>query len=206
LWEEAMRHFTWVQNRSPAQALNRKTPYKMKHKRKPHLDGIREFGVAAYVKDLRARKLDPRAQVGCFVGYDSESKGYRIYWPAKRTVTVERNVVFSEDDVRMNENLTVIPGDPLAEGEKEKVIQQSPNTPKSTEEPEDEAVSKLETEHKPSKTHQETLQLNSIPFPSTPVKTTNTNPETEESQPETCGHGENHKAPTKQCMTALLQL
>jgi hypothetical protein len=42
----------------------------------PHLAGIQEFGAAVYVKDLNARKLDPRVQKGHFVGYDSQSKGY----------------------------------------------------------------------------------------------------------------------------------
>jgi hypothetical protein len=40
----------------------------------------------------KAGKLDARAKVGRFVGYDSESKGFRIYWPGKRTVTVERDM------------------------------------------------------------------------------------------------------------------
>jgi hypothetical protein len=95
-----MQHTTWLQNRTPAQALEGKTPYEMRHKQKPNLAGIQEFGAAAYVKDLKARKLDARAKLGRFVGYDSESKGFRIYWPEKRSVTVERNVVFNENDVQ----------------------------------------------------------------------------------------------------------
>ena len=59
-----MKHSTWLQNRMPACALNRKTPFKMKLGRKPNLGHIHEFGAAAYVKDLKARKLDPRALVG----------------------------------------------------------------------------------------------------------------------------------------------
>jgi len=99
-----MRHTTWLQNRTPAQALAGQTPYKAKNKRKPHLGGIHEFGVGAYVKDLKAGKLESRAQMGRFVGYDSESKGYRIYWHQKWSVTVERNVVFKENEVQTLEN------------------------------------------------------------------------------------------------------
>jgi hypothetical protein len=55
----------------------------MSNGKKPHLANIQEFGAAAYIKDLTAGKLDARAQKGRLVGYDSESKGYRIYWPAK---------------------------------------------------------------------------------------------------------------------------
>ena len=167
----------------------------MKHKKKPHLAGIREFGVAAYVKDLKAGKLDSRAQVGRFVGYDSESKGYRIYWPRKRTVTVERNVVFNENDVHSTEAFTIIPGDPLAEGERDKIIQQPPNNGENAKEPEDQTVSERKTQDQPSETHQDHLQSSSIPFPSTPVKTADTNPEMEDDESEPYGHGQCPRKP-----------
>jgi len=48
LWEEAMKHMEWLKVRSPHYALDGKTPYKMKHKKKPHLGGIHKFGIAAY--------------------------------------------------------------------------------------------------------------------------------------------------------------
>jgi GAG-pre-integrase domain len=89
LWEEAMKHSAWLQDRTPAQALKGKTPYEMGHNKKPHLAGIQEFGAAAFVKDLAAGKLDARAKKGQFIGYDSESKGYRIYWPEKQSITIE---------------------------------------------------------------------------------------------------------------------
>jgi hypothetical protein len=82
LWAEAMRHCVWSMR-----ALDGKTPYEMSNGKKPHLANIQEFSAAAYVKDLTAGKLDARAQKGRLVGYDSESKGYRIYWLAKRSVS-----------------------------------------------------------------------------------------------------------------------
>ena len=120
LWEEAMKHVEWIKERSPHSALDGKTPYEMKHKKKPHLSGIHEFGVAAYVKDLKAGKLDACAQLGQFVGYDSESKAYCIYWLTKRTISIERNVVFNDGDVTTDAT-AVIPGE-MSEGEKEKII------------------------------------------------------------------------------------
>ena len=72
LWEKAMRHSAWLQDCTPACALNRKMPYEMGHNKKPHLTGIQEFGVAAYVKDLMAGKLDAQAKKGQFVGYDHD--------------------------------------------------------------------------------------------------------------------------------------
>jgi hypothetical protein len=58
LWEEAMKHSAWLQDCTPAQALNGKTPYETKHSKEPHLAGIQKFGATAHVKDLTARKLD----------------------------------------------------------------------------------------------------------------------------------------------------
>lgn len=96
--------------------------------KKPNLVGNQEFGAAAYVKDLKAGKLDARATKGRFVGYDLKSKGYRIYWPKKRSVSVERNVVFNPEDVDSSDKIAIIPGEAQSEGEKNKVIQASPET------------------------------------------------------------------------------
>ena len=103
------------------------------------------------------------------MGYDSKSKGYRIYWPAKRTVSVERNVVFNENDVHSVENIAVIPGDSLAEGEKDKIIQQSPKNPETPEKSE-ETASKSQTDEKLYETHQQFQHKSSVPFPTTPDK------------------------------------
>jgi hypothetical protein len=123
LWEEAMKHSAWLQDQSPARALNGKSPYEMGHKKKPNLCGIQEFGAAAYVKDLNAKKLDAWAKKGHFVEYDSESKGYRIYWPEKRSIMVKCNVVFNQDDANASDKLAIIYGITQSEGENKKIIQ-----------------------------------------------------------------------------------
>ena len=81
----------------------------MGNKKKPNLAGIQEFGAAAYVKDSAAGKLSARAKKGRFIGYDSESKGYRIYWPDKHSITIKRNMVFNQDDVLSTDETHVIP-------------------------------------------------------------------------------------------------
>ena len=63
LWEEAMKHATWIQDRTPTHTNAGKSPYEMRHKKKPHLSGIQEFGAVVYIKDLKARKLDSRTKV-----------------------------------------------------------------------------------------------------------------------------------------------
>lgn len=88
----------------------------MENQKKPYLGGIQEFGAAAYVKDLSAGKLDARAKKGRFVGYDSESKGYRIYW-------------------RSSDDTATIPGVTQSEGEKDKIIQAPQNAAENPTEP-----------------------------------------------------------------------
>jgi hypothetical protein len=40
-----------------------------------------------------------------FVGVDDQSKGYRIYWPGKRWVSVERNISFMPQTVTMADDI-----------------------------------------------------------------------------------------------------
>ena len=46
------------------------------------------------------RKLDDKAVKCVFVGYSSESKGYRLYHPQTKRILVSRDVVFVEDAVQ----------------------------------------------------------------------------------------------------------
>lgn len=111
---------------------------------KPYLSSIQEFRTIAYVKDKDVGKLDAWAQVSCFVDYDSESKGYRIYWPYKRTISVKHNVVFNEDDITYLDEVT-IQTESLSEGERSKVIQCL------NESPSDSTTDKLKSENEPNR-------------------------------------------------------
>ena len=134
----------------------------MKNRKKPYLGGIQEFRVAAYVKDLKAGKLDPQAKMGRFVGYNSESKRYQIYWPQKCSVTVERNVVFDRSNTKATENPDTSYSDVLAEGENDKVIQPSPDSTKNTENTKN---PDKKIKQQPAETN--TDNTNSVPFPAT---------------------------------------
>ena len=175
-----MKHSTWLQNRTPTRALDGKTPYEMRHGKKPYLAGIQEFRTAAYVKDLNAGKLDPKVHIGRFVGYDSESKGYQIYWPKQKSISVEWNVVFNASDVTLDEVDVPIPMDPLAEGERDKVIQ-SPKPSPSSEKPDNQTEPvnepKPEVGEEPEK----------VPFPSE-------NPISEDSSQDTPSTPVRHRA------------
>ena len=166
LWEEAMIYSNWLQNCTPTRANKGKTPYELRHKKKPNLAGIQEFGVMAYVKDLKGNKLDAQAKVGRFVGYDTESKGYRIYWPAKRSVTVEQNVVFNSDNIPNIPESAVIQDNAQSEGESQKIIQAPLNNINSTKNPDDEQHVNDQPPESSSTTHPKPQSSNSIAFSS----------------------------------------
>ena len=61
---------------------------------------IRVFGckVFYYINKQKRKKLDGKAKEGIFLGYDLQSKGYRIFTGGKR-ITISRTVKFLEDVV-----------------------------------------------------------------------------------------------------------
>ena len=162
-----MKHAAWLQDCLPACALNGKLPYEMGHRKKLNLCGIQEFGAAAYVKDLSAGKLDARAKKGCLVGYDSESKGYRIYWPEKRSITVKCNVVFNQDNANASDEIAVIHGMAQSEGENEKIIQAAQNNNESLEDPENKKHADQQHLEDDFETQKSPKLSNTVPFPST---------------------------------------
>src|SRR5262245_30941426 len=94
LWAEAKNHIRWIKNRVPTRALDGKTPHESRFNQVPDLRDLVPFGTRAWVKIHNAGKLEHRAKLGYCVGYDDNSTGYRIYYPERRTVGVEREVVF----------------------------------------------------------------------------------------------------------------
>ena len=161
--------------------LENETPYKTWHNKKPHLAGIQEFGAAAYVKDLKAGKLGVWAQVDQFVGYDSEFKGYRIYWPGKRSVTVEHDIVFNENDVWAADRLVNLSNGVLSEGEikSEKSIQHPKNCAKDLQ---NLKYSEEQSEKEPLDNSQDPDMSSTIPFPTVPLEPNNQNSTDEDQQ------------------------
>ena len=128
----------------------------MGHEKKPNLASIQEFGATAYVKDLMAGKLDKQAKKGCFMVYDSKSKGYRIYWPEKQSITVEQNVVFNQDDIHTSDETAFIHGEAQSEEKRDKIIQAPQNNTKNVQgakKPEDEEPVDQQTHKKKLEPH-----------------------------------------------------
>ncbi|GJT58849.1 retrovirus-related pol polyprotein from transposon TNT 1-94 [Tanacetum coccineum] len=82
----------------PYTSLYNKTPYELVHDKKPDLSFLRIFGALCYPtndsEDLG--KLKAKADIGFFVGYAPNRKGYRIYNKRTRQIMETIHVTFDE--------------------------------------------------------------------------------------------------------------
>ena len=95
LWPEAHRYAVYVFNRIPKAAIGFKTPFEARYNQKPDFSTFHMFRSKVYNKELGQKKLSAQAFIGNYLGPDEESNRYRIWNPKKRTVQIERDVVFS---------------------------------------------------------------------------------------------------------------
>jgi hypothetical protein len=89
----------YVQNISPQQVLENKTPEEIFLGDKPEVNHLRIFGCHAYVhvpKDKRT-KVDPFGKKVVFVGYSDTSKAYKVYILSHRKIDISRDVTFDEN-------------------------------------------------------------------------------------------------------------
>ena len=52
-----------------------------------------------WVHTTEGTKLDGQSKIGKWVGFDEISNGHRIYWPDKRSVTVEHSIKSANGDM-----------------------------------------------------------------------------------------------------------
>ena len=100
-WAEAVATAVYLRNCLPTTALNKKmTPYERWYGRKPDLSHLKVFGCIAYahIPDVKRTKLDKKAEKLRFVGYSTQSKGYRLLDENTSKVVIRRDVVFNEAD------------------------------------------------------------------------------------------------------------
>ena len=108
LWGEVLMHAVWLKNRTWTRALpSGVTPYELVMGDIPVLRDIPEWGSIIWVHDTSSGKLGVHAKEGCWVSYDLNSDGHRVYWKDRGTVTVEHNIIFSKEDLPRIEDLIV---------------------------------------------------------------------------------------------------
>ncbi|GJV20713.1 retrovirus-related pol polyprotein from transposon TNT 1-94 [Tanacetum coccineum] len=98
-WAEAVDCAVYLLNRCPSKSLDNKTPQEAWNGMKPTVSHLRILGSIAYVHvpSQRRSKLNDRSEKHVFVGYDKQSKGYKLYNPVTRKVVVSRDVEFEEE-------------------------------------------------------------------------------------------------------------
>ncbi|KAM2718779.1 hypothetical protein EV1_030652 [Malus domestica] len=100
LWAEAVACAVCLSNRSPTRSVWGKTPQEAWSGRKPGISHLRVFGSIAHVHvpNERRAKLDDKSEKFTFIGYDSNSKGYKLYNPNNGKTVISRDVTFNEEE------------------------------------------------------------------------------------------------------------
>jgi len=97
LWAEALASVVRVLNRSPRAGLDVKPPEALTGRR-PNVAGFRVEGSRAWAlkPKKQQRKLEPRTDVGRFVGYTVGGKAYRILEDGTNKVFERRDALMEE--------------------------------------------------------------------------------------------------------------
>ena len=97
-WTDCVLHSTYLINRTPTPILNNQTPFKILYKRIPLLDHFRVFGSQCFIspQSQHLYKFDPRALECVFLGYPTNTKGFRVYDLNSKQIIVSRIVCFNE--------------------------------------------------------------------------------------------------------------
>ncbi|WVZ79960.1 hypothetical protein U9M48_027482, partial [Paspalum notatum var. saurae] len=91
-WAKAANTACHLINRSPSNAIDKKTPWRYDYSR------LKVFGCLAYAH-VDNGKLEPRAAKYIFLGYGSGVKGYKLWNPETKKSMLSRSVVFNESEM-----------------------------------------------------------------------------------------------------------
>ncbi|GJZ94996.1 putative ribonuclease H-like domain-containing protein [Tanacetum coccineum] len=98
LWAEAVATACYTQNRSMIRHRHGKTPYELLHNKPPDLSYLHVFGALCYPTNDSENlgKLQPKADIGIFIGYAPTKKAFRIYNRRTRRIIETIHVDFDE--------------------------------------------------------------------------------------------------------------
>lgn len=97
-WGEAVTTANFLQNRLPWKNAP-STPFQLWHGCKPIYTNLKRFGASCFIKipDQHRRKLDCKADKGIVMGFDLESKAFRVYVPSSNKIVISRDIKFVND-------------------------------------------------------------------------------------------------------------
>ncbi|GJW07945.1 retrovirus-related pol polyprotein from transposon TNT 1-94 [Tanacetum coccineum] len=98
LWAEAVATACYTQNRSIIRLRHGKTPYELLHDKLPDLSFFHVFGALCYPTNDSENlgKLQPKADIGIFIGYAPTKKAFQIYNRRTRRIIETIHVDFDE--------------------------------------------------------------------------------------------------------------
>ncbi|GJT14378.1 retrovirus-related pol polyprotein from transposon TNT 1-94 [Tanacetum coccineum] len=98
LWAEAVDIACYTQNRSMIRHRHGKTPHELLHDKPPDLSYLHVFGALCYPTNDSENlgKLQPKADIGIFIGYVPTKKAFRIYNRCTRRIIETIHVDFDE--------------------------------------------------------------------------------------------------------------
>ncbi|CAM6100214.1 unnamed protein product [Calypogeia fissa] len=98
VWEEVVRAANHILNRCITSSLKSSTPFQLLYNSKPDLSDFKVIECTAYVKlpKEKCNKLSAQAICYVLVGYDDQSKAYRVYHPSSRKIYISKDVLFDE--------------------------------------------------------------------------------------------------------------
>ncbi|GJY09892.1 putative ribonuclease H-like domain-containing protein [Tanacetum coccineum] len=106
LWAEAVATACYTQNHSIVRLRHGKTPYELLHDKLPDLSFFHVFGALCYPTNDSENlgKLQPKADIGIFIGYAPTKKAFRIYNRRTRRIIETIHVDFDELTVMASEH------------------------------------------------------------------------------------------------------
>nr|GEX94196.1 integrase, catalytic region, zinc finger, CCHC-type, peptidase aspartic, catalytic [Tanacetum cinerariifolium] len=98
LWPEGVATVCYTQNRSIIRLYHGKTPYELLHNKLPGLSFLYVFGALCYPTNDSDNlgKLQPKVDIGIFIGYAPAKKAFRIYNRRTRQIVETIHVEFDE--------------------------------------------------------------------------------------------------------------
>ncbi|GKA45752.1 retrovirus-related pol polyprotein from transposon TNT 1-94 [Tanacetum coccineum] len=98
LWAEAVATTCYTQNHSIIRLHYSKTPYELLHDKLPDLSFFHVFSTLCYLTNDRENlgKLQPKADIGIFIGYAPTKKAFQIYNRHTRRIIKTIHVDFDE--------------------------------------------------------------------------------------------------------------
>ncbi|GJY90613.1 retrovirus-related pol polyprotein from transposon TNT 1-94 [Tanacetum coccineum] len=111
LWAEVVATACYTQNRSSIRLRHGKTPYELLHDKLPDLLFFHVFGALCYPTNDSENlgKLQPKADIGIFIGYAPTKKAFRIYNRRTRRIIKTIHVDFDELTAMASEHSSLEP-------------------------------------------------------------------------------------------------